>query len=99
MQNTGVQVWDKQQQKYVDIKDEKEYTIAAFDYHLKELGDQGILRYAQLKEDYKGQDVDILASYIAKIGYVVPSKYATRQKRMHVFVRCLDGDCGEYYED
>jgi 2',3'-cyclic-nucleotide 2'-phosphodiesterase (5'-nucleotidase family) len=95
-----VQIWDKKQQKYVPIEPEKEYTLAAFDYHLKELGDQGILRYAQLKEDYKGQDVDILARYIAYLGYQIPSKYAVRQKRMHVGVMQLDGDEDtEWYDD
>ena len=95
-----VQIWDKKQQKYIPIEPEKEYTLAAFDYHLKELGDQGILRYAQLKEDYKGQDVDILARYIAYLGYQIPSKYAVRQKRMHVGVMQLDGDEDtEWYDD
>ncbi|MEE0973275.1 MAG: 5'-nucleotidase C-terminal domain-containing protein, partial [Paludibacteraceae bacterium] len=95
-----VQIWDKKQQKYIPIEAEKEYTLAAFDYHLKELGDQGILRYAQLKEDYKGQDVDILARYIAYLGYQIPSKYAVRQKRMHVGVLQLDGDEDtEWYDD
>lgn len=95
-----VQIWDKKQQKYIPIEPEKEYTIAAFDYHLKELGDLGILRYAQLKEDYKGQDVDILARYIAYLGYQVPSKYAVRQKRMHVGVMQLDGEEDtEWYDD
>lgn len=95
-----VQIWDKKQQKYIPIEPEKEYTLAAFDYHLKELGDQGILRYAQLKEDYKGQDVDILARYIAYLGYQIPSKYAARQKRMHVGVMQLDGDEDtEWYDD
>ena len=95
-----VQIWDKKQQKYIPIEAEKEYTLAAFDYHLKELGDQGILRYAQLKEDYKGQDVDILARYIAYLGYQIPSNYAVRQKRMHVGVLQLDGDEDtEWYDD
>lgn len=95
-----VQIWDKKQQKYIPIELEKEYTLAAFDYHLKELGDQGILRYAQLKEDYKGQDVDILARYIAYLGYQIPSKYAARQKRMHVGVLQLDGEeDSEWYDD
>lgn len=95
-----VQIWDKKQQKYIPIEPEKEYTLAAFDYHLKELGDQGILRYAQLKEDYKGQDVDILARYIAYLGYQIPSKYAARQKRMHVGVMQLDGEEDtEWYDD
>lgn len=97
----NVQIWDKEQQKYLPIEWGKEYTIAAFDYHLKELGDQGILRHAKLKEDFKGQDVDILARYIARLYYVVPAKYATRQKRMHVCVLMLDGDPNdsEWYED
>lgn len=47
----------------------------------------------------KAQDVDILARYITKIGYIIPEKYATRQKRMHVFELILDGEGGEYYED
>lgn len=93
-----VQMWDKKQQKYVPVEPDKEYTVAAFDYHLKEWGGMGILRRAKLKEDYKGQDVDILARYIAYLGYQIPSKYATRQKRMHVSELCLDGD-GESYED
>lgn len=97
---SDVQIWDKEKQKYLPIEWEKEYTIAAFDYHLKELGDQGVLRHAKLKEDFKGQDVDILARYIAHLNYVVPAKYATRQKRMHVGVLQLDGDEDtEWYDD
>ena len=97
---SNVQIWDKEKQKYLPIEWEKEYTIAAFDYHLKELGDQGVLRHAKLKEDFKGQDVDILARYIAHLNYVVPAKYATRQKRMHVGVLQLDGDEDtEWYDD
>ena len=95
-----VQMWDKKQQKYVPVEPDKEYTVAAFDYHLKELGGKGILRHAKLKEDFKGQDVDILARYIAYLGYQIPSKYAVRQKRMHVGVMQFDGDEDtEWYED
>ena len=46
---------------------EKRYTIASFNYMLKNLGCAGIFRYSQLLEDNLGQDVDILAYYIKQV--------------------------------
>ncbi|MBR4845731.1 MAG: bifunctional metallophosphatase/5'-nucleotidase, partial [Bacteroidaceae bacterium] len=48
--------------KPIDLK--RIYTLAGIDYHLKEMGSEGILRYATLKEDNQGSDVEVLATYI-----------------------------------
>ena len=62
-----LQIWDKNSQTYLSVDLEKRYTIASFNYMLKNLGCAGIFRYTQLLEDNLGQDVDILAYYIKQV--------------------------------
>ena len=62
-----LQIWDKNSQTYLPVDLEKRYTIASFNYMLKNLGCAGIFRYSQLLEDNLGQDVEVLASYIETV--------------------------------
>ena len=63
----NLKVWDKERQAYLPVDLKKRYTLASFNYMLKNLGCSGIFRYTKLLEDNLGQDVDILASYIANV--------------------------------
>ena len=63
----NLKVWDKERQTYLPVDLKKRYTLASFNYMLKNLGCSGIFRYTQLLEDNLGQDVDILAFYIANV--------------------------------
>lgn len=64
---TRVQILNKETGIYQPIDLECRYTLASFDFQLKEFGSAGIFRYATLKEDFLGQDVDVLASYITDV--------------------------------
>ena len=76
-----LQILDKESGNYLPIDLEKYYTLASFNYQLKELGSSGIFRYAELMEDNLGQDVEILASYIEnQLGNRIPDKYAVVEK-------------------
>ena len=63
----NLKVWDKENQAYLPVDLKRKYTLASFNYMLKNLGCSGIFRYTELLEDNLGQDVDILASYIANV--------------------------------
>ena len=63
----NLKVWNKEKQDYLPVDLKKRYTLASFNYMLKNLGCSGIFRYTELLEDNLGQDVDILASYIVNV--------------------------------
>ena len=78
-----LQIWDKKSQTYLPVDLEKRYTIASFNYMLKNLGCAGIFRYTQLLEDNLGQDVDILAYYIKQVlNGRIGKKYADVEGRI-----------------
>lgn len=64
---SGLQVWDMKSESYLPVDLKKRYTLASFNYMLKNLGCAGIFRYAELLDDNLGQDADILASYIMNV--------------------------------
>lgn len=69
--------------QYEPIDPGKKYTIASFDYQLKKLGSAGILRYAILKEENLGQDVEILSTYIKDfLGGNIGHNYAYTDDRI-----------------
>lgn len=57
-------IFDVESGKYEPIDLNRIYTLASFDFQIKNLGSMGIFRYATLKEDNLGQDAEVLASYI-----------------------------------
>ena len=63
----NLKVWDKEKQAYLPVDLKRRYTLASLNYMLKNLGCSGIFRYTEPLEDNLGQDVDILASYIANV--------------------------------
>lgn len=63
----NLKVWDMESCTYLPVDLKRQYTLASFNYMLKNLGCAGIFRYAQLQKDNLGQDVDILVSYIRNL--------------------------------
>ncbi|MBQ8736890.1 MAG: hypothetical protein IJY78_03570, partial [Bacteroidaceae bacterium] len=67
------------------VDSEKKYVLAGFDYQIKELGSSGIFRYAELKEDNMGLDIDILISFIKNnFEGVIGEKYAKTEGRIYI---------------
>ena len=62
-----VQVWDKASRQYLPVDLDRTYTLASFDYQIKNLGCAGIFRYATLLEDHLPQDIEVLATYIRRV--------------------------------
>lgn len=90
-----IEIWDKQAQRYVPIKMNKEYTIAALDYHIKKMGGNGILRNAVLKQDKMNMDVDVLSAYLFSLNGCVPAKYAKPEGRMMQTIGICECQCDE----
>ncbi len=80
---SNLQILDKESGEYLPVDLEKRYTLASFNFLLKDLGGAGIFRYAELEEDYLGQDVEVLAFYIEKLlGGRIERKYAELEGRI-----------------
>ena len=62
-----LQVWDEESKAYLPVNLKERYTLASFNYMLKNLGCAGIFRYAELLDDDLGQDAEILVSYITNV--------------------------------
>jgi 2',3'-cyclic-nucleotide 2'-phosphodiesterase (5'-nucleotidase family) len=62
-----VQIWNKDSQQYLPVDLERTYTLASFDYQIKNLGCAGIFRYATLQEEHLPQDIEVLATYIREV--------------------------------
>ena len=90
-----IEIWDKQAQRYVPIKKNKEYTIAALDYHIEKMGGNGILRNAVLKQDKMKMDVDVLSAYLFSLNGCVPAKYAKPEGRMMQTIGICECQCDE----
>lgn len=82
---SDVQVLDKSRNKYLPIEPERTYTIASSSFLIENYGDNGILRYATVKESNLGQDVDILAIYIEQIlGGKIGTEYNNTEGRITI---------------
>ena len=82
---SDVQVLDKSTNKYLPIAPERTYTIASSSFLIENYGDNGILRYATVKESNLGQDVDILAIYIEQIlGGKIGTEYNSTEGRITI---------------
>ena len=80
-----VEILDRKSGTYQPVDLKREYTLASFDYQIKNLGNAGIFRYAKLKDDYLGQDVDVLASYITNVlKGRIGSEYKTGDGRIRI---------------
>lgn len=73
----------KEDDTYHPLDPQKTYTLGGFDFHIKEMGDEGILRYTTLKEDNLGLDIDLLGSYIEQhLGGTIGAPYNTVEGRI-----------------
>lgn len=62
-----IYIRNKENGTYEAIVPKRIYTLASFDYQLKELGSEGIFRYTTLMSENLGTDVDILTAYIEQV--------------------------------
>lgn len=80
---SDVEVLDKETNEYQPIIPNRTYTIASSTFLIENLGDNGILRYAKVKESNLGQDVDMLAIYLDRIlGGVIGNQYSDIEGRI-----------------
>lgn len=78
-------IWDKTQGAYVPVDTDRTYVLASFDYQLKEFGNSAVFRYATLKDDNLGQDVEVLISYLTQmLGGRIGSAYAAPEERIRI---------------
>ena len=82
---SNVRILNKSTGVFEPVDSEKKYVLAGFDYQIKELGSSGIFRYAELKEDNMGLDIDILISFIKNnLEGVIGEKYAKTEGRINI---------------
>ena len=80
-----VQVWDKATRQYLPVDLNRTYTLASFDYQIKNLGCAGIFRYATLLEEHLPQDIEVLATYIRRVlGGRIGKQYMQTDGRMTI---------------
>ena len=78
-------VLDRMTGGYWPVDLNRNYTLASFDYQLKELGCSGIFRYAGLKEDNLAQDVEVLSIYIERaLNGRIGQQYADVEGRIQI---------------
>ncbi len=83
---SNIRIKDKKgNDEYMPIDPSKQYTLASFDYILKELGSEGILRYATLQQENLGLDVEILTNYIEQtLGGIIGAPYDKPEGRITI---------------
>lgn len=80
-----IYVRDSESGEYHPLRSDSVYTLTGFDYQLKDLGSEGIFRYATLKDDNLGTDVDILANYIEQtLGGKIGQPYDAPEGRIKI---------------
>ena len=81
----NVVVLDKESGVYLPVDLNQKYTLASFDYQIKNLGCAGIFRYAILLEEHLPQDVEVLATYIRQfLGGHIGKRYAQTDGRIKI---------------
>ena len=80
-----LQIWDKEQGAYVPVDTDRTYVLASFDYQLKGYGSNAVFRYATLKDDSHGLDVEVLISYLTQmLGGRIGQSYAATEGRIRI---------------
>ena len=80
-----VQVWDKDSRQFLPVDLNRTYSLASFDYQIKNLGCAGIFRYATLQEDHLPQDIEVLATYIRQfLGGRIGKRYMQAEGRITI---------------
>lgn len=81
-----LQILDKDSGEYLPVDLDRRYTLASFNFLLKDLGGAGIFCYAELQEDNLGQDVEVLASYIQLVlGGRIGKEYMETEGRIVIY--------------
>jgi hypothetical protein len=62
-----LKIWDQNSGTYLPVDLNRRYTIAGFDYQLKNSGSSGIFRNAILEKADLGRDIDILVAYVEQL--------------------------------
>ncbi len=80
-----IYIRNRESGEYLPLEPERRYTLASFDYQLKELGSEGIFSHTVLKEDDQGLDVEILSTYIEQsLGGILGAPYDKTEGRLTI---------------
>ena len=78
-----IYIRNRESGEYLPLDPERIYTLASFDFVLKELGCDGILRHATIVKDNLGLDAEILATYIGQyLGGTIGEPYDKTEGRI-----------------
>ena len=80
-----IYIRNRESGEYLPLDPERIYTLASFDYVLKELGCDGMLRHATIVKDNLGLDAEILATYIGQyLGGTIGEPYDKTEGRISI---------------
>ncbi len=80
-----IYIRNRESGEYLPLDPKRVYTLASFDYLLKELGGDGMLRHATLSQENLGMDAEILASYIRlHLGETIGAPYDKVEGRIEM---------------
>ena len=80
-----IYIRNRESGEYLPLDPERIYTLASFDFVLKELGCDGILRHATIVKDNLGLDAEILATYIGQyLGGTIGEPYDKTEGRISI---------------
>lgn len=78
-----IYIRNRESGEYQPLDPERIYTVASFDFVLKELGCDGMLRHATLVQDNLGMDAEILATYVGQyLGGTIGAPYDRTEGRI-----------------
>ncbi len=78
-----LQILDPQSGHYLPVDTARTYTLGGLDYQIKQMGSQGVLRYAKLISDNRGSIIQVLTTYIEKhLNGVIGKQYAQTEGRI-----------------
>lgn len=80
-----IYIRNRESGEYLPLDPGRIYTLASFDFVLKELGCDGILRHATIVKDNLGLDAEILATYVGQyLGGTIGEPYDKTEGRISI---------------
>ena len=80
-----IYIRNRESGEYLPLDPKRIYTLASFDYVLKELGSDGMLRHATIMQDNLGLDAEILATYVGQyLGGIIGESYDKTEGRISI---------------
>lgn len=80
-----IYIRNRESGEYLPLDPGHIYTLASFDFVLKELGCDGILRHATIVKDNLGLDAEILATYVGQyLGGTIGEPYDKTEGRINI---------------